>query len=163
MNGSKRVAVLGLTILVSMVWLPAPAAADFHPVCTGFATGYANVGLESDGDTGGLVYSGLVSCPDTVVTIVSLELWEEGAAEASSVIEGSPCAAGLASPCALENGTAAAPGTYEVRMVFDVDHPATAHVDYEGVERHATFQWSGEGVPVPTCTSTGFFPFYVGC
>lgn len=156
--------VLGL--IAAMAAIPAPASADFHPVCTGMVTAYANVDLVQDPTTGEMSYSGAVNCPDTVVTIQEVELVHHPAMagpDQLANVTGEACEASLTQPCYPMDGVESAPmGILTVHMTFDVDDPATDGVDFPGIQRNGTWMWFGMGQPVPLCRSLGFVPISVG-
>lgn len=162
---------LSLTLL-ALAFTPSPAGADFHGVCTGIVTGFADVDLElgesqDPYQADPFLYSGLVACPDAVVTITSLRLYLISGEEPVLVAEteGEACDAELDDPCSLQDVATSYPGEYEVRMRFDADDPDTPHTDFQDVPRRATFLYLGYGEPLRTCTSTGTQPIYLppGC
>lgn len=177
-GGNVRKTSLTLTIALlttSLLFAPAPVGpestnADFHAVCTGMVTAYANVDLSASLDGEQFTYEGIVNCPDTSVTIKQIFLFEVDSYTGEAVEldnkTGTECSATLTGPCTLTSESGApGPGTYEVLMFFDVDDPETSEVDYENVERYGRFSWNGIGEPLAECSSLGFFPIYLpdGC
>lgn len=165
-RGRTLTTLVALGTLLTLAAIPAPAAADFHGVCTGFATAYANVELVYDPTTEAMAYGGEVNCPDSVVTITEVELVhvpDAGVPTQVANVTGEACEATVTMPCYLyDSGVDAPTGTLEVHMTFDVDDPATDGVDYPGVERSGTWLWLGDGQPVPVCRSVGFVPISAG-
>lgn len=149
-------------LLTVLVTVPAPAAADFHPVCEPPAAAYANVGAYADLDGSQVTYAGGAYCPGTTVTITALTLFsvqEDPAGDILTEVDttsGDPCASTTLSPCIEQASVAGlADGIYEIQMSFDVDDPATPGVDFEDVERRGRFLWAGAGQPVPLCVHNG--------
>lgn len=146
------VLLLGLSLLTVAL----PASADFHPDCTGVATGYANTHLEASADGAEVTYGGTVNCPGATVTIASVQLVDtaEDRVLATTTLEA--CQAELASPCSVSD-TVPAPdeGRYTVRMTFDTEN-------FEDVPRSQQWEWLGVGQPVLTCANAGAFPVQGG-
>lgn len=175
-NLNKKNITLTIGLLAtSLLLAPAPvgpetANADFHGVCTGMVTAYANVDLSASLDGEQFTYEGIVNCPDTKVTINKISLFGldpyTGEAIELDNSTGAECSATLTEPCTLSTESAApGPGTYEVLMFFDVDDPDSSEVDFKNVERYGRFSWDGIGKPLTECSSLGFFPVYLpdGC
>lgn len=160
-------AALPIALVVALVAVPMTVSADFHPVCEPPPAAYANVELHAYplGYDTVLVYSGAVYCPGTVVTIEELELLDDpldGPAVQVTNDTGEPCDAGTTTPCIVSDTAPNAAGTYRVRMIFDVDDPATPELDFDNVTRVGRYVYTGQGQPVPICVHVGALPIAAG-
>lgn len=164
-RGRTLTTLVALGTILALAAIPAPAAADFHPVCQPPAAAYANVDLAVDPTTDEMVYAGEVYCPSAEVTITELALFEvpdDAAPVQLANTTGDACDSALTEPCFLDSVADAPAGLLRVDMTFDVDDPATDGVDFPGIERSGTWLWLGDGQPIPVCRSVGFVPISAG-
>lgn len=155
----RRRLLLALLLVLMSVGLP--ARADFHGACSPFFTGKAKVELTMGAGAGAFDFLGSVHCPGAgaQITIESVTFRNVTTSEILATIARHECAPGE-TPCVSSSTQATSPGlgdVLEVRMIFDVDNPATPGQDYNDVVRIGRWTF-GEAALIPICIPGEFQP-----